>query len=104
MALLLAMLRTLAAEDLPPVGLVTRLNRLVHDQTPGSRFITLCLAAIDPRTGACEYVNAGQTPPLLRRGGGGLRTADDRRDGAGDVRGSDLRVRPLRPWRSATCS
>ena len=67
MALLLAMLRTLAAEDLPPVGLVTRLNRLVHDHTPGSRFITLCFAMIDPRTGACEYVNAGQTPPLLRR-------------------------------------
>ena len=70
MALLLAMLRTLAAEALPPVGLVTRLNRLVHDHTPGSRFITLCLAVIDPRTGACEYVNAGQTPPLLRRGDG----------------------------------
>ena len=65
--LLLAMLRTLAAEELPAVGLVTRLNRLVHDHTPGSRFITLCLAVIDPRTGACEYVNAGQTPPLLRR-------------------------------------
>ena len=71
MALLLAMLRTLAAEELPPVGLVTRLNRLVHDHTPGSRFITLCLAMIDPRTGACEYVNAGQTPPLLRRADGG---------------------------------
>ena len=71
MALLLAMLRTLAAEQLPPLGLVTRLNRLVHDHTPGSRFITLCLAVIDPRTGACEYVNAGQTPPLLRRAGGG---------------------------------
>ena len=67
MALLLAMLRTLAAEELPPVGLVTRLNRLVHDHTPGSRFITLCFAVIDPRSGTCEYVNAGQTPPLLRR-------------------------------------
>ena len=70
MALLLAMLRTLAAENLPATGLVTRLNRLVHDQTPGSRFITLFLVVIDPQTGTCTYVNAGQTPPLVRRSDG----------------------------------
>ena len=70
MALFLAMLRTLAAENLPATGLVTRLNRLVHDQTPGSRFITLFLVVIDPQTGTCTYVNAGQTPPLVRRSDG----------------------------------
>ena len=67
MALLLAMLRTLATDDLPPAQLVARLNRLVHEQTPGSRFITMFLAIFEPRTGELTYVNAGQTPPLLRR-------------------------------------
>ena len=67
MALLIAMLRTLAAENLPPIGLVTRLNRLVYAQTPRSRFITMFLAVMDPQSGALTYVDAGQTPPLLRR-------------------------------------
>ena len=68
MALLLAMLRTLASENLPPAMLVERLNRLVHDQTPGSRFITLFLVVFDPRSGDMIYVNAGHTPPLLHHG------------------------------------
>lgn len=67
MALAIAMLRTLAAEDLPLVGLMERLNRLVYEQTPGARFITMFVAAIDPASGTLTCVNAGQTPPLLRR-------------------------------------
>ncbi len=67
MALAIAMLRTLAPEDLPLVGLVERLNRLVYEQTPGSRFITMFIATIDPGTWTLTYINAGQTPPLLRR-------------------------------------
>ncbi len=67
MALLLAMLRTLAPDDLPLPVLTARLNRLVHDQAPGARFITCFLAVVDLRSGALTYVNAGQTPPMLRR-------------------------------------
>ncbi len=69
MALLLAMLRTLANEDFSPEGLVTRLNQLVYSQTPGSRFITMFLAVFDPVSGELTYVNAGQNPPLLLSGG-----------------------------------
>ena len=72
MALAIAMLRALAAEDLPLVGLMNRLNRLVYDQTPGARFITMFVAAIDPATWTLTYINAGQTPPLLRRRTGGI--------------------------------
>ena len=72
MALLLAMLRTLAPEDLPPPTLVERLNRLVYEQAPGTRFITLFLAIVHLRTGRFTYVNAGQTPPLLRRRDGSV--------------------------------
>lgn len=68
MALLLAMLRTLVQEDLPPAALMERLNRLVHEQTPGSRFITMFLGLFDPSTGELSYVNAGQTPPLRLSG------------------------------------
>ncbi len=69
MALLLAMLRTLASENLPPAVLVEKLNRLVQRQTPGSRFITMFLAILDPVSGELAYVNAGHTPPFLISGG-----------------------------------
>ena len=72
MALLLAMLRTLAPDDLPPPTLVARLNRLVYEQAPGARFITFFLAILDLGTGGLTYVNAGQTPPLLRRQNGAV--------------------------------
>lgn len=67
MALLLAMLRTLVDEGLEPAELVERLNVQICRHAPPSRFITLFLARFDPATGRLEFVNAGQTPPLLRR-------------------------------------
>lgn len=70
MALLLAMLRTLVDERLAPAALVSRLNIQVARHAPPSRFITLFLASYDPATGSLHYVNAGQTPPLLRRESG----------------------------------
>jgi serine phosphatase RsbU (regulator of sigma subunit) len=70
MALTLAILRTLVDENLAPTALMARLNAQVWRHAPGSRFVTLCLAIFDPATGSLTYVNAGQTPPLLRRAGG----------------------------------
>lgn len=67
MALLLAMLRTLVDEGHEGAELVLRLNAQIVKHAPGSRFITLFLAALDPATGDMRYVNAGQNPPLLRR-------------------------------------
>ena len=67
MALLLAMLRTLVDEQLPPADLVARLNVQVCRQAPGTRFITLFIAFYDPMTGEMTYVNAGHTQPLLIR-------------------------------------
>ena len=67
MALLLAMLRTLVDEQLPPADLVARLNVQVCRQAPGTRFITLFIAFYDPTTGDMTYVNAGHTQPLLIR-------------------------------------
>ena len=67
MALLLAILRTLVDEDMPLPALARRLNLQVGRHAPASRFITLFLASFDPRTGSLTFVNAGQTPPLLRK-------------------------------------
>jgi sigma-B regulation protein RsbU (phosphoserine phosphatase) len=72
MALLLAILRTLVDERLPLPALVRRLNLQVARHAPASRFITLFLASFDPATGRLEFVNAGQTPPLLRRQNGSI--------------------------------
>ena len=72
MALLLAMLRTLLDEGLEPATLVTRLNLQLWRHAPRSRFITLFFAVFDPSTGEVTYVNAGQTPPLVRRASGDL--------------------------------
>jgi serine phosphatase RsbU (regulator of sigma subunit) len=70
MALLLAMMRTLVDEGLSIADLVKRLNTQVGKHAPPSRFITLFVASYDPRTGDLQFVNAGQTPPLLRRHNG----------------------------------
>jgi serine phosphatase RsbU (regulator of sigma subunit) len=72
MALFLAMLRTLADEHLALTELARRLNIQVSKHAPPSRFITLFLGLFDPRTGELEYVNAGQTPPLLLRASGAV--------------------------------
>jgi serine phosphatase RsbU (regulator of sigma subunit) len=72
MALLLAILRTLVDERLPLPALVRRLNLQVARHAPPSRFITLFLASFEPSTGRLEFVNAGQTPPLLRRQNGSI--------------------------------
>ena len=72
MALLLAVLRTLVDEKLESRALVARLNRQICRHSPGSRFITLFYGVYTPSTGALNYVNAGQNPPLLRRADGSI--------------------------------
>lgn len=75
MALLLAMMRTLVPlmekDGLEPAELVARLNVQVSRHAPASRFITLFYGVFDTRSGELTYVNAGHTPPLLMRAGGG---------------------------------
>jgi sigma-B regulation protein RsbU (phosphoserine phosphatase) len=77
MALLLAMMRTLTDERLEPADLIARLNVQVCRQAPGNRFITLFYAFFDMNTGLLTYVNAGHTPPLLLRTGGGTERLHD---------------------------
>jgi sigma-B regulation protein RsbU (phosphoserine phosphatase) len=92
MALLLAMMRTLADERLEPAALMARLNIQVCRQAPGSRFITVFYSVFDTSTGELTYVNAGHTPPLVLRGDG---TVDRLQDGGmalGMFEGSDYQT------------
>jgi serine phosphatase RsbU (regulator of sigma subunit) len=70
MALLLAMMRTLVDEGFEGADLVARLNVQIGKHAPRTRFVTLFVAVLNPTTGQMTYVNAGQNPPLLRRGKG----------------------------------
>ena len=70
MALLLAMMRTLADENLAPAALMRRLNVQIFRHSPRSRFITAFLAAYTPATGEIEWVNAGHLPPMILRADG----------------------------------
>jgi phosphoserine phosphatase RsbU/P len=70
MALFLAMLRTLAEEVEAPAELARRLSVQVARHGRNSRFITCFFGVFDPATGELRYVNAGQTPPFLRRQNG----------------------------------
>jgi sigma-B regulation protein RsbU (phosphoserine phosphatase) len=80
MALLLAMMRTLAPlmekDGLEPAELVARLNVQVSRHSPRSRFITLFYGVYDARAGELTYVNAGHPPPLLLRASGGIHRLD----------------------------
>ena len=69
MALLLAMLRTLVDEGLPPGPLLERLNVQLLRHAPRSRFVTIFFAVLDP-DGRMLWVNAGQNPPRIRRADG----------------------------------
>ena len=70
MALLLAVLRTLVDDVADPRELVARLNQQISRHAPATRFITLFFGVYEPASGRLTYVNAGHTPPLLRRGDG----------------------------------
>ena len=76
MALLLAVLRTLVDEGLDAPDLMRRLNSQICRHSPGSRFITLFYAEYSPVSGRLVYVNAGQTPPLIRRRDGTYQRLD----------------------------
>lgn len=46
---------------------VARINSTVCQNVPENKFVTFCLAQLDPESGVLTYVNAGHNPPLLVR-------------------------------------
>jgi serine phosphatase RsbU (regulator of sigma subunit) len=56
-----------------PLGeVMRRLNRSIHQNVRGERFITLVLAEVDTGTGSLTYINGGHNPPFLVRSRGAV--------------------------------
>jgi sigma-B regulation protein RsbU (phosphoserine phosphatase) len=53
-----------------PGRAVMKMNHLFHQSGIQDRFVAYLLALLDPQTGVVAMVNAGQVPPLVRRGDG----------------------------------
>jgi sigma-B regulation protein RsbU (phosphoserine phosphatase) len=49
------------------------LNQQLYAYTSAEKFATFCLGVYDGQTGMLAYTNAGHPPPILIRGGDGLR-------------------------------
>jgi serine phosphatase RsbU (regulator of sigma subunit) len=55
-----------------PCEAMARINRTVCQNVPTNKYVTFCMARLDPQAGRLSYVNAGHNPPLLVRAGGGI--------------------------------
>ena len=60
-----AMLRSLAETACTPSEVLTKLNRLMVEDFPSGRFVTMIYAVLDSNKGTLTYANAGHLPPLL---------------------------------------
>jgi len=65
-----ASVRAQVGTERPILEIMRRLNRSVHQNVHGDRFITLFLALLDGETGEITYVNGGHNPPFLLRATG----------------------------------
>lgn len=71
-------LHTLAADPVPLVELVARLNRAMCERSGGGRhLITAFIAELDLATRSLVWVNAGHNPPILRKSGGTIEYLKD---------------------------
>jgi phosphoserine phosphatase RsbU/P len=71
---LAASVRAQVETERPLVEVVSRLNRSIHQNVRGERFITLFLAEVNTSTGSVLYVNGGHNPPYLMRASGEFET------------------------------
>jgi phosphoserine phosphatase RsbU/P len=59
------MLRSLAEASCTPGEVLSKLNRLLVDDFPAGRFVTMVYAVLDPERRIVTFANAGHLPPLL---------------------------------------
>lgn len=70
MASLHGLVKGEGARQGPPEELIERINRRLCEMNKPERYITFCLARIDPLTGSLAYCNAGHPSILLVRSDG----------------------------------
>jgi serine phosphatase RsbU (regulator of sigma subunit) len=76
-ALLMTVLRAAVRAHWAEAGMaeaVARINRTVCQNVPENKYVTFCMAQLDPQSGRLTYVNAGHNPPLLVRADGPTET------------------------------
>jgi len=59
------MLRSLAASHCTPGEVLTKLNRLMVEDFPSGRFVTMVYGVLDPASRTLTFANAGHLQPLL---------------------------------------
>jgi phosphoserine phosphatase RsbU/P len=59
------MLRSLAEASCTPAEVLSKLNRLLVEDFPAGRFVTMVYAVLDPEKRTITFANAGHLPPLL---------------------------------------
>jgi len=62
------MLRSLVEASCSPREVLTKLNRLLVEDFPAGRFVTMVYAVLDPATRTLTFANAGHVRPLLITG------------------------------------
>jgi sigma-B regulation protein RsbU (phosphoserine phosphatase) len=62
------MLRSLVAAACTPAEVLTKLNRLLVEDFPAGRFVTMVYAVLDPAKRTLTFANAGHLRPLLITG------------------------------------
>jgi sigma-B regulation protein RsbU (phosphoserine phosphatase) len=62
------MLRSLVEANCSPGEVLTKLNRLLVEDFPAGRFVTMVYAVLDPAKRTLTFANAGHLPPLLITG------------------------------------
>jgi sigma-B regulation protein RsbU (phosphoserine phosphatase) len=62
------MLRSLVAAACTPAEVLTKLNRLLVEDFPAGRFVTMIYAVLDPVKRTLTFANAGHLRPLLITG------------------------------------
>lgn len=55
--------------DPSPAELLRNINQTLAPKTAPSKFVTMFVGVLDPKTGTVDFANAGHTPPLVLRNG-----------------------------------
>lgn len=72
MSNLQATVKAYAPENLSPVELCSRVNRILCENCEPGRYVTFFCSVLDASRGILTYVNAGHNPPLVARPNGSL--------------------------------
>jgi sigma-B regulation protein RsbU (phosphoserine phosphatase) len=70
MAAFQASIRTLVKIEKDPATLMSKLNSVMHENSPPNKYITVLYGELDPKEHKFEYVNAGHNPAIFNKENG----------------------------------